>query len=365
MRTRYRKTKIWRKTMSKKLGMSTVFLYALVAAIAFVLVMATVYPLVVPIITKLLGIAPTPPAEVPPGYIYSGNLKVNLNTYDLYDDNVQNPDDAVDIKIFHADGVTIFGTATTLDGSDAITGQVYSIDRGILYLAVDHDSGTTEYFLDTKSAQVSATYLTALAPKDIDADGVLEHYWKLDVTSLAPLQAGETQKEITLNLYCMPADVTGLDWTATINPTSADLSGAAYIDLTAEGYMTAVTEGTGFKVVRVELTLPTAGNETYVEDGKVKNVWVQIGTNRWTVLTWQPAQDRFLVWAATDVTQEVYGKDFFYARGVGTTWLTYKVHIQGANFAALASWNPTLKITVINPAGTISTITEAITFTDT
>lgn len=301
---------------------------------------------------------------VPPQYIYSGNLKINLNTYDLYDDTIQDPNDAVDVKIFHADGFTVFGTATLLDGTDSITGQVFPHDQGILYLAVDHDTGTTEYYLDSKTDEVNV-YLIAMSPRDIDDDGVLEHYWKLDVTSLTPLQAGETQKEITLNLYCMPADVTGLDWTSVLNPSSPDLSTSAYQDLTAEGYMSGVSEGYGFKVVRVELTMPNTGNETYVEDGKVKNVWVQIGTDKWTVLSWQPGQDRFLVWEATDVTQEVYGKTYFYTKNAGTTWLRYYVHIQGANFAAGAVWNPTLKITVIDPAGTISTVTESITFTDT
>jgi len=348
--------------MSRKLGTTTVFWYALIAACAFILVMSFVYPMVQNLAAQWFGEELGGPPEEP--YIYSGNLKVNLNTYDLYDDATQDPNDAVDIKIFHADKSTVFGTATSLDGTDSITGQVFESDQGILYLMVDHDTGTTEYYLDQKTDEVNA-YLTAASPEDLDDDGVLEHVWKLDVSSLSPLQGGETQKEITLNLYCMPADVTGLDWTAVINPSDSGLSGSSYVDLTAEGYMTGVTEGTGFKVVRVELTMPNSGNETYVEDGKVKNVWVQIGDDKWTVLTWQPGQDRFLVWEATDVTQEVYGKTYFYEKNAGTTWLTYNVHIQGANFASGAVWNPTLKITIINPAGTVSTVTESITFTDT
>lgn len=312
-------------------------------------------------IQGLLGGKVVTPTPTPTGYIYSGQLTVNLNTYDLYDDLAQNPEDGVDIKIYHADQSTPFGTATTLDGTDTITGTVDPSDNGILYLAIDHDAGGTEYYLDSKTAAVN-TLLTAMSPQDIDADGTLEHYFKLDVSGLSPLQAGETAKTITLNLYCMLADVSGLDWTVVLNPSGDFITG---IDATAEGYMTAVTEGCGFKIVRVELTMPTAGNETYVEDGKVKNVWVQIGTNKWTVLSWQPGQDRFLVWEASDVTQEVNGKDFFYGKNAGTTWLRYSVHIYGKGFGSAAVWNPTLKITVINPVGTISTVSETLTFTDT
>jgi len=351
--------------MSKRLGVSTVFIYALIAGIAFLLIACVAYPLVNTWAQKYLGIIPAPKEGAPPtGYVYSGPLTITLNTYDLYDDAAQNPDDTVDIKVWHADGVTPVGTATTLDGTDSISGTVDTADNAILYLSIDHDTGTTEYYLDAKTDSVN-TMLIALSPKDVDADGVLEHYFKLDLTSLTPLQAGETSKAVTLNLYCMPADVSGLDWTAVLNPTSASLDGSSYVDLTAEGYMTAVTEGCGFKIVRVELTMPDSGNETYVENGKVKNVWVQIGSDKWTTLSWQPGQDRFLVWEASDVTQEVYGKEEFYAKNAGTTWLRYYVHIQGAGFTSTYKWNPTLKITVINPAGTISTVTESITFTDT
>ena len=298
----------------------------------------------------------------PEGYVYTGNLQVNLAEYDINDDSAATTTNIV-AKMWHADQATLFGTVT-MDGTDSITGQVNEADNGILYLSIDHAATVIYYTLDEKTGAVN-TKLTAMSPKDVDADGVLEHYLKLDVSDLTPLQAGETQKEITLNLYFMACDVTGLDWTATINPSSAGLSGTTYVDLTAEGYITAVTEGSGFKIVRVELTMPTAGNETYVEDGKVKNVWVQIGSYKWTVLSWQPGQDRFLVFEATDVTQEVYGKDLRYAKNAGTTWCEYNVHIQGANFAASAVWNPTLKITVIDPAGTISTVSETLTFTDT
>lgn len=343
-----------------KLKTSKVVVWAAAATITVLIISGIFWPYIMSAWNSVFGPGPTEEKR----YIYSGNLQINLVTYNIYNDAVKDPDNNVVVRIFHADGSTIFGVATNLDGTDSISGQVFPSDAGILYLSIDHESGTTEYFIDAKTASVN-DYLTALPPRDVDGDGVLEHYWKLDVSSLSPLQAGETSKTITLNIYCMPCDVTGLDWVPTINPSAAGLSGTSYIDLTAEGYMTGVDEGSGFKVVRVELTLPNSGNVSYVEDGKVKNVWVQIGSDRWTVLSWQPAQSRFLVWEATDITQEVYGKEYYYAKNAGTTWLTYKVHIQGANFASGAKWMPTLKITVINPAGTISTVSETLSFTDT
>lgn len=346
-----------------RLKTSTIVVWTAAATITFLVIATILWPYVTAVLQSILGVVPETGKEKEK-YIYSGNLRVNLMIYNVYDDSPLNPDDDVIIKILHADGKTLFGTASGLGSQNYITGQVLESDRGILYLVVDHETGTTEYFLDEKTAAVNP-YLTALSPRDVDNDGILEHIWKLDVSSLTPLQGGETYKEITLNLYAMVCDVTGLSFASTINPSSPDLSGPSYVSLVAEGYLTGVDEGAGFKVVRVELTMPNAGNESYVDTGKVKNVWVQINEDRWTQLRWEPAQDRFLVWEAADMTQEVYGKPYFYAKGAGATWFTYKVHIQGANFAPGAKWTPTLKITYINPAGTLGTVSVTLSFTDT
>jgi len=348
-----------------KLTSQRILWYSVIAAIGFILVFAFVYPFiqvgVVPWWNRLLGITETPgPGEA--GYIYYGNLQVNIPIYDVYDDSTTTPTGIV-CKIWHADETTLFGSATTPDGDDDISGQVLPEDKGILYLGVDHVATVIYYTLDTESA---TGYVTALSPKDWDDDGMLEHYFKVDVSSFAPLAAGETQREVTLNLFAMQTDVTGLNLVGVANATSADLSGATYLDLYATAYVDGVTLGDGFKMVRVELTMPDSANETYYEDGKVKNVWVQVGEYKWTTLSWQPGQDRFLVWEATDVTQEVYGKPILYDKNMGATDVgEITVHIKGANFVASAFWNPTVKLTFIDPAGTITTDTLSMTFTDT
>jgi len=352
--------------LAKKYGTTGIIGMAIVVTLIVLLTANIAYPYLEAGIKSLLGI--TPPGEEVAEFYYTGNLKVNLVMYDVYDDSIVTPTDIVS-KIWHADESTVFGTVT-MDGIDSITGQVVEADKAILYLSVDHAATIIYYMIDSKS-EIATASLTALDPKDIDDDGTFEHYFKLDITPLTPLEAGETQKEITVNLYALHADVTGLDITSIINPSSADLSGASYIDLYAEAYVAGVTQGDGFKLARVELTIPNTANETYYEDGKVKGVWVSIvgdqdTTYKWTTPAWQPGQDRFLVWEATDVTQEIYGKDVLYSRGMGTTDVgKIKVHIKGANFAPGAVWYPTIKLTWINPAGTISTDTLAISFTDT
>lgn len=345
-----------------KIKTSNVVIWSATACIT-VLVIATIFwPYIISAWNSVFG--PGPGEEKK--YVYSGNLQITLNTYNLYNDSVLNPHDSVKISVFHADGSTVFGTATGLDGTDVISGQVFESDNGILYLAIDHGSGNTEYFLTEKTDAVNA-YLTALPPRDVDNDGILERYFMLDVSWLPPLQAGETQKTITLNLYAMQADVSGVSWSATLNPSASGLSGTEYIGLEATGYMTGVFEGCGFKVVKIELTLPDAGNVTYIEMAKVKNIRLTLGGESFYNLgsLLDSAGKRIVVWQAQDVAQEIYGKQYFYAKNAGTMWLQYSLYIQGANFASSAKWNPTLKLTIIDPAGTISTVTQSITFTDT
>lgn len=355
-----------------KLDTKKVFWFSVIAGLGFILVFAFVYPFVttvgVPWWNQILGIEEAKEGEKPPGFMYSGLLNLNLPMYDVYDDSTITPTDIV-CKLWHADETTLVGSKTTPDGSDDITGEVFASDQGILYLSVDHNGTTIYYTLDQESED-AGTYLTALTPKDVDDDGILDHYFKVDITNLSPLAAGETQKEITINLYTLDADVTDLAATSQLNGTSADLSDTSYLDLYATGYLSGISEGDGFKFVRVELTMPDSGNETYVNDGMVKNVWVSLGygkdkTYKWDSMLWQPGQDRFLAWEATDIAEEVYARSIIYERGAGDTFASYQVHIQGANFDAGAVWKPTVKITYISPAGVLGTISRIIEFRDT
>jgi len=356
-----------------KLKSSQVFWYAVIAAIGFVLVMTLIMPFiqtaVVPWWNKILGIEePTIPGEVPSGFIYSGSLTVTLNTYDVYNDVSYNPDDAVDIRILHADQETIFGSATTLDGTDSISGQVTEADQGILYLVIDHDTGTTEYYLDEETADANG-YLTALTPTDDDEDGTFEHYFKLDVTSLAPLAAGETTKAITLNLYAMDADV-AYTITSIAQGTSADFSGSTYLDSYATAYWASGALGDGCVFTRFTMVMPDAANTSMVTDGDVKNIWVSVQGDYNTLYKWtnpelQEGQDRFMVWEADDVTQETQGKTLLYDRNIGSAEVgKITIHAKCANFGAGEMFQVTVTFKIIDPAGGSTSETLAMTFTD-
>ena len=326
------------------------------------------------LIASLLGgIGKEVVTPIPSGYVYSGNINVNIPIYDIYDDSAVTATGIV-CKLWHADKTTLVGSKTTPTGSSDITGEVTAADNGVLYLSVDHVA-TTIYYIDDAKSGVSCGYLTALAPTDVDADGTLEHYFKVDLSSLAPLAAGETQKTITLSLYAIDyAAPSGI--TSSVNGTSADLSGTAYIDVYSTGYIAGITAGDGFKIVKVELNTGTTGdNETYYEDAKVKDLWVSLAYGYAKTYTWTSydyaysgagVATRFAFnIGITDWTQEVYGKNVLYERNCGSTFAAYTVHVKAASFTASASWQPTLTIYYIDPAGTVSSVTQVIAFTDT
>ena len=323
-------------------------------------------------LTGLLGQRVTGPELPPPGYVYTGNLQVNIPIYDVYNDTAITATSIV-TQLWHADQTTLFGSKTTPDGNADIKGQVVATDNGVLYLSVDH-AATTIYYIDDAKSDAACGYLTAMSPKDVDADGTLEHYFKVDLTSLTPLSAGETTKEVTLSLYGIDYDApSGI--TSSVNGTSSSLSDTSYLDVYSTGYLAGINAGDGFKIVKVVLNTGTTGdNETYYEDAKVKDLWISLTYGYGKTYTWTSydyaysgagVATRFTFnIGVSEITQEVYGKPVIYERNCGSTFATWTVHIKGANFGAAAHWEPTLYIYYIDPAGTSSSISHIVAFED-
>ena len=346
-----------------KLKTSKVVVWAAAATLTVLVISAIFWPYIMTFWNATFGPGPGPKEK----FIYSGSLKINLPVYNSYDDSTYKTSNAT-VKIFHADKTTLFASTST---SAAVTGEILPEDNGILYMVLDSESDTTEYVYSTRIKSANS-YVTEEFQWDYDSDGIIEYGYKLDFTSLTPLAAGESQKEVTLNQYYWLYDAPAATATSTINATSASLDGGSYLTLSSEGYLTGVAQGYGFKIVKVELTFPNAGNATYYDTGKVKNVQISLGYGTGKVWTWTQFQSRgtgdlYLTAniGVTDITQEYYGKLAMYERNAGATVFSYRVQIQGANFASTASWKPTLVITYINPAGTPGTVSRPIAFTDT
>jgi hypothetical protein len=353
--------------VQKKQGVSLV---AVILVLGLLLV--AVSPTGQTFIKGLLGGKTIDEEIIPEGYVFHGNLNVNIPIYDEYDDSTITATNIV-AKLWHADQTTLVGSKTTPDGSDDITGEVSVADNGILYLSVDH-AATTIYYIDDAKSDAACGYITAMPPTDTDLDGTLEHYFKVNLAGLTPLTAGETQKEITLSLYSIQYDAPSLI-TSSVNGTNADLSGSSYVDVYCTGYLDGITAGDGFKIVKIVLNTGVDGdNETYYEDGKVKDLWISLAYGYSKTYTWTSYDYAYSGAAVatrftfnigvTDTTQEVYGKNVLYEQNCGSTFAVYTVHIKGAGFTATQDWEPTLYVYYINPAGTVASVTQLISFDD-
>jgi len=359
--------------LSLKIKTGRVVIYAGAAAITVILVFMLFAYAVIPYLASVGIKQPTEtPGPKPEGFMYSGKLSVDIPIYNVYNDSTLTVTNVV-AKLWHADEATLVGSKTTPDGTDDINGQVSPSDNGVLYLSVDHEATTVCYIDDARSDGASEA-LTALAPKDTDDDGTLEHYFKVSLDSLGPLAAGETQKVITLNLYAIEYDAPSAI-VSSVNGTSADLSDTSFLDVYSTGYIDGIAAGKVFKIVKVLLDTGTTGsNETYYEDAKVEDLWISLTYGYDKTYTWSSydyaysgsgVATRFTFdIGVTEFTEEVYAKNVVYERNCGSTFATFTIHVKGANFDASASWIPTLYIYYITPAGTVTSINHAVAFTD-
>jgi hypothetical protein len=300
-----------------------------------------------------------------PTYIYSGALQIDFPEYWSYDNSKISAAAALpDVYIYHADKSKLFGSDTGANGN--VSGELYPSDAGILYMVLDYGTQTT-YYLDV--GEITGSWLKAdsLTMWDHDKDGTDEYCWTLDFTSLGALQAGESKKEKTLNLYVLKYD-SDPTLTSTVNCTGVSTS--TYSDFTAELYISGWSgEGYAIKITRVLITLPDSNNATYVEDGKVQFKQMSLGYGydkryTWSSASWDLANKQWTVnIGVTDWTEEAYAKLIKYERNAGTTFATAKITMTCGKFASSAVVLPTLKIYYIDPAGTSTSFTHAFSFT--
>lgn len=385
----------------KAITAKNVFVWAIVAAVAFMLVMAIAYPVISNLAAEYLGInqnkaAPTsgtsfpsnptlnqafyrtdlgqtytwngqswvPSSQQNPAGVFTGPLTVSFPEYNSYNSTVYTAGNS-SIKLFHADKTTLFGSATS---QKSISGVVLPSDQGILYMAADIGAQTAMYLDDNLIVSANQLYVKSAFGWDYLNKNVLSHGFKLDFSGLPQIAGGQTAQVATINMYCWNAGVPTA-MMCQLNVTGISTS-ASYTDYTCTGYISS-TMGNSFKACVVQLTLPDSGNATAcdpISGGKVKNVWVSLGNGlgtswTWSSYTWDLANKRFLfTLPITDTTQEYNALQARYPQGGTSNIFTWTVHFSAGSFAASSYLLPTLKITFINPAGTMTTVSRIMKF---
>ncbi len=294
---------------------------------------------------------------------FSGALAVSfsfLNHADL--DSVYTTANGT-AKIYHADKSTLFGTTTT---GATVTNRVNPSDAGMLYLL--WQPAATVY-LDTVATAANNEYLGTASPFSVE--GTDYYLFPFDVSDLES-EAGITTA-LTLNLYLLVADVSGIDYTSSTNATSADYSGTTWITASVDGRISGMTQETSFKLVKVEMSMPDADNITLFDNSKIKDLRVTLGLGNnqqdWVSSTYDHNTGgtyiQFDVAGISDPTQEYYGKPIIYASTDSTGNIDFQIDCKISGFTASNAWVPTLIITYIGPNGATGTFSVPVSFTDT
>jgi len=271
------------------------------------------------------------------------------------------------ILVYHADKSTLFGSLT--NANNTLSGALLEQDAGILYVVEDVSAATT-FYLDDARVKSSNPMITTEEAWDYKSNGILSYLYQVDLTYLPPLTGGQKEQAVTINNYVWATGtLASMAGTSQLNATGVGTT-SAYADAVCTGYYTGITSGQAFKLVKVYMTLPDAANASYVDNGYIKNVYVSVGygyNKQWTFYdtgSWDLANKQWVFnIGVTDLTQQYYGKLAVYEQNAPTTVFSYTVHVSAANFGVNATIYPTLRLKVINSAGTPTTVVRPVLFT--
>ncbi len=308
--------------------------------------------------------------------IFEGSTKLTMPT--KTPDETSKTTNEPTLIVFHckSDGSIDLGQRGQSDDgtNNYIIDQVYPADKGFLWVVADTGTGTT-YFVDAELTDALSTVVVAHMPIDWNAKGKYKEAFKLDLRGFSKPSSGDLTVTITVYVWAYRAS-SNLSGTATLNPTA--VSTTAVAEYTAKGYMTSWSAAMdAIKIIKVELTLPDAGNASYsnagggvtlrkivLGNGKPINVnGVEYrGAIVLTKFTWDLANKKYVSddLNVADLSQEYYGKFITYSTGSTSTFFTYEVTIEAQFPLASKVWYPTLSITPIKPTSIGDTAISAV-----
>lgn len=368
---------IGEKKLKNRRGDTSLGRIFMIAVVVMVVVIGSLYAFLEfygPI--ELVTVAQTPSGEVKPvetGMLYfyehGGTLSISIYSYNQYNDSKvtgAHPQWYVyhskDIDFSSPSG-KVFGTMSASENSTS--GDLWVSDNGVLYLVGEMATENGWFMGDNGDLEYSASGPT---PWDYDDDGVMEYMWKLDLTDIPKLAAGESSKSIILNAYLKQADESFAiksDYNATgvSNSEWKYLEAAIYVGL---------DEGHAVKVNKIELDLTGTGsnyNHTMVDNNSVQIQYFELygeGDRSYRFgpegLDLGAKKVEFdLSSYVDDEVQEINGITFFRDDNEPARFMTGYLRIK-CKFDTLDGWIPNVKITFIDPAGTMSTKSQLVKF---
>lgn len=251
--------------------------------------------------------------------VYVGRVKVNLVELKRLDGSVYGMTNTW-YRMLHADG-DYNNKVGTISTAKSVTGDLLPEDNGYWTLCLDY--GNTSHWLDIGET-LADERITDIYGQDGDRDGFDETYMRLWLGNLGALKAGESYKEVEVNLIYDVADLNPA-FTSLTNASSIGTSSYSYY--TATGYTTGTAEGEMAKIAKIVLDFSATDNETYPDAEYWKLTHFRIGAYTFTASQfggYDLANKRYQI-KFGDQTNHFGGKDLYYAKNGGTLWAPYEL----------------------------------------
>lgn len=307
----------------------------------------------------------TEPEKPSANYIYTGQLQVNLPQYTWSNNSrISVRSGLPDVFIYRSDKSTLFGS------DDGTTGYIESdINQAAdakLYMVIDYGSGTNYWIVPSEIESQTSPYLikTSHTYFDHDGDNQAEDMYELDFTSLGPLQAGESEKVKTVNIYNCWAEASPTI-TSMLNAT---LTAGSYQDYEAKLYFSSWTaEGYGLKLNELRLDtygVGTGASGTIWDNGTAIFKSITIITGNPTVSSSKPyttftsafnpsTNSSTVNLGLSDPMDPYKGILILYGENYGSTSLTITIKFS-INLAGSFDVTPNFKY--IDPSGSVASI---------
>jgi hypothetical protein len=322
------------------------------------------------------AVVTTPEGEViaPDGvdyfYEHGGQLKITLKMYNEYNNTLVSATRPA-VTIYHAKGIdfsapsgNVFGTmdATT----DNVTHDLWVSDEGVLYLVIDHGTSVNDWFIAPDNNLQYA--VSGPTEWDHDGDGTYEYMWKIDVKELPRLQAGESIKNVAMNLYLTQADES-FDIASDYNVTGVTNTEWTYVD---SAIYVSLDKGHAVKMNKLVLDLTGTGsnaNHTLIDNNSVQIQYAKLviqGGKSYTFdsFTFSKAGKEVVFDLGDYVeseTQEFYGIPIYRDVDEGVRFATLYLRIK-AKFDQSDGFVPDVKASFIDSVGTITTKSQLMDF---
>lgn len=247
---------------------------------------------------------------------------------------------------------------TAVGKSIATGGSTISVD-GSGYVWIDLYGGTDFYLVESAIRAGNPNKITSVVYNDWDQDGSLDMLVKCDVSDVGVTGQG-VAPTYDINLPLLDVDVTGL---TSDNPADQTAIGEVEVVVQVEHKLSACTAADGFVISEIKYVTNSTneGDQLVFEELDVSGQWTLTGPNYFQTPIDQENGNYQVWYIQADDKQDPLdpGAAMVYRETNKGDSLTLSANVR-VTFATNDVYSVALTVTIVDPAGVKSTITDTV-----